>query len=93
MSKNKKIKVKTKDQEIKELLTDLEKVLSNFKLDNDNKDRKFKEYIRLLELARNEYRKVVQENNLLKLQVLRRRQSRPKQKKKKKKKSKKKVYC
>ena len=89
MSKNKKIKVKTKDQEIKELLTNLEKVLSNFKLDNDNKDRKFKEYIRLLELARNEYRQVVQENNLLKLQVLRRRQSRPKQQKKKKKKKKK----
>ena len=51
---------------------------------NDNKYRKFKEYIRLLELARNEYLKVVQENNLLKRQVLRRRQTRPKQKKKKK---------
>ena len=50
---------------------------------NDNKYRKFKEYIRLLELARNECRKVVQENNLLKRQVLRRRQTRPKQKKKK----------
>ena len=82
MNKNKKIKVKTKDQEIKELLTDLEKDLSNFKLDNDNKDRKRKEYIRLLELARNEYRKVVQENNLLKCQILGLRQSRPKQKKK-----------
>ena len=35
MSKNTKIKVKTKDQEKKELLTDLEKDLSNFKLDND----------------------------------------------------------
>ena len=56
MNRNKKIKVKTKYQEIKELLTDLEKDLSNFKLENDNKDRKIKEYIRLLELARNEYR-------------------------------------
>ena len=55
--------------------------MSNFKLDNDNKDRKLKEYIRLLELARNEYRKVVQENNLLKCQILGLRQSRPKQKK------------
>ena len=89
MNKNKKIKVKTKDQEIKELLTDLEKDLSNFKLDNDDKDRKRKEYIRLLELARNEYQKVVQENNLLKCQILGLRQSRPKQKKK----DKKKVYC
>ena len=42
MNKNKKIKVKTKDQEIKELLSDLEKDLSNVKLDNDNKDRKLK---------------------------------------------------
>ena len=83
MNKNKNSKVKAKDQEIKELLTDLEKDLSNFKLDNDNKDRKLKEYIRLLELARNEYRKVVQENNLLKCQILDLRQSRPKQKKKK----------
>ena len=91
MNKNKKIKVKTKDQEIKELLTDLEKDLSNFKLENDNKDRKLKEYIRLLELARNEYQKVVQENNLLKRQILGLRQSRPKQKKKKP--DKKKVFC
>ena len=55
--------------------------MSNFKLDNDNKDRKLKEYIRLLELARNEYRKVVQESNVLKRQILGLRQSRPKQKK------------
>ena len=70
MNKNKKIQVKTKDQEIKELLTDLEKDLSNFKLENDNKDRKLKEYIRHLELARSEYRKVVQGKNLLKRQIL-----------------------
>ena len=81
INKNKKIKLKTKDQEIKELLTDLEKDLRNFKLENDNKDRKLKEHIRLLELARNEYRKVVQENNSLKHQILGLRQSRPKQKK------------
>ena len=70
MNKNKKNKVKTKDQEIKDLLTNLEKDLCNFKLDNDNKDRKIKEYIIFLELARNEYRKVVQENDLLKRQIL-----------------------
>ena len=55
--------------------------MSNFKLDNDNKDRKLKEYIRLLELAKSKYRKVEQENNLLKRQILVLRQSRPKQKK------------
>ena len=54
--------------------------MSNFKLENDNEDRKLKEYIRLLELARNEYRKVMQENNLLKRQTLGLSQSRPKQK-------------
>ena len=80
MNRNKKNKVRTKDHEIKELLTDLEKDLSNFKLDDDNKDRKLKEYIRLLGLARNEYRKVVQESNLLKRQILGLRQYRPKQK-------------
>ena len=84
MNKNKKIKVKTKDQEIKELLTDLEKDLSNFKLDNGKKDRKLKEYIRLLVLARNEHQKVVQENNLLKRQILDLKQYQPKEKKNKK---------
>ena len=44
------MKLKTKDQEIKDLLIDFEKNLGNFKLDIDNKD-----YIRLLELARNKY--------------------------------------
>ena len=70
MNKNKKINVKTKYNEIKELLTDLEKDLSSFKLDIDNKDRKIKEYIKLLQLARNEYKKLVQENSLLKCQIL-----------------------
>ena len=42
---------------------------------------KIKEYVRLLELARNEYRKVVQENNLLKRQILGLRQSRTNKKK------------
>ena len=55
--------------------------MSNFKLDDGNKDRKLKEYIRRLELARNEYRNVVQVNNLLKHQILGLRQSQPKQKK------------
>ena len=48
--------------------------MSNFKLDIDIKDRKIKEYVRLFEVARNEYRKIVQENNLLKRQILRLRQ-------------------
>ena len=67
---NKKRKQKTKDEEIKESLTELEKVLGNFKLNIDQKDKKIKEYINLSELARTEYKKVVQENNLLKRQLL-----------------------
>ena len=81
MKKSKKIKLKTKDQEIKNLVTDLEKDLGNFKLNIGNKDRKIKEYIKVLELAKNEYGKVAQENNLLKRQILGLRQTCPKQKK------------
>ena len=44
------------------------------------KDRKLKKYVRLLEFGRNEYRKVGEENNLLKRQLLGLRQSRAKQK-------------
>ena len=61
---------KAKDGEIKDLLTDLEQDLGNFKLNIDEKDKKIKEYINLLALARTEYKKVVQENNLLKRQLL-----------------------
>ena len=61
---------KTKDNEINDLLTDLEQDLGNFKLNIDQKDKKIKEYINLLALARTEYKKVVQENNLLKRQSI-----------------------
>ena len=67
---NKKRKQKTKDEAIKELLTELEQDLGNYKLNIDQKDKKIKEYVNLLELARTEYKKVVQENNLLKRQLL-----------------------
>ena len=63
MNINNKRKQKTKDEEIKELLTELEQELGNFKLNIDQKD---KEAFTLLELARTEYKKFVQENNLLK---------------------------
>ena len=45
------------------------------------KTKKNKEYITLLELARTEYKKVVQENNLLKRQLLGLKSTQPKQKK------------
>ena len=61
---------KTKDNEINDLLTDLEQDLGNFKLNIDQKNKKIKEYINLLALARTEYKKVVQENNLLKRQSI-----------------------
>ena len=59
MNINKKRKQKTKDEEINKLLTELEQDLGNFKLNIDQKDKKNKEYVSLLELARTEYKKVV----------------------------------
>ena len=40
MNTNKKIKQKTKDQEINDVLKDLENDLNNFKLNIDQKDKK-----------------------------------------------------
>ena len=45
MNRSKNIKVKTKDQEIKEFLTDLEKDLSNFKLEMIKKIKKLKNIV------------------------------------------------
>ena len=59
MNINKKRKQKTKDEEINKLLAELEQDLGNFKLNIDQKDKKNKEYVSLLELARTEYKKVV----------------------------------
>ena len=42
-------KKKTRDDEIKELLAELEKDLGSFKLNIDQKDKKIKEHITLLE--------------------------------------------
>ena len=70
MNKNNKSKRKTKEKEINEVLIDLENDLNNFKLNIDQKDKKIKEYIKLLELAKKEYQKVTHENNQLKQQIL-----------------------
>ena len=59
MNINKKRKQKAKDEEINKLLTELEQDLGNFKLNIDQKDKKNKEYVSLLELTRTEYKKVV----------------------------------
>ena len=44
------------------MLIDLEKDLSNFKLNIDKKDKTIKEYIRLLTLEKKEYQKLFEEN-------------------------------
>ena len=72
---------KTSNDDIKELLIELEQDLGNFKLNIDQKDKKIKEYIALLELTRTEYKKVVQENNLSKRQLLGLKSTQPKRKK------------
>ena len=65
MNRNKK-KQKTKEKEISKVLIELEKDLNNFKLNIDQKDKKIKEYIRLLELGKKEHQKVIHESNELK---------------------------
>ena len=59
-------KQKTRQEEITEVLIDLEKGLSNFKLNIDKKDKTIKEYIRLLTLEKKEYQKLFEENKRLK---------------------------
>ena len=65
MNKGKK-KQKTREEEITEVLIDLEKDLSIFKLNIDKNDKTIKEYIRLLTLAKKEYQKLFEENKRLK---------------------------
>ena len=52
MNRNNKNKRRTKEEEIKEVLIELENDLNNFKVNIDQKDKKIKEYIKLLELAK-----------------------------------------
>ena len=68
MNKSNKSKRKTEEEEINEVLIDLENDLNSFKLNIDQRDKKIKEYIRLLELAKKEYQKTTHENNQLKRQ-------------------------
>ena len=70
MNRNNKNKRRTKEEEIKEVLIELENDLNNFKVNIDQKDKKIKEYIKLLELAKKKYQKVTHENNQLKQQIL-----------------------
>ena len=53
-----------------EVLLELDKDLSNFKLNIDKKDKTIKEYIRLLALANKKYQKLFEENKQLKHQLL-----------------------
>ena len=57
MNRNKK-KQKARDQGINEVLVELGKDLNNFKLNIDQKDKKIKEFIRLLELAKKEIKRL-----------------------------------
>ena len=67
MNKDKTKQQKTKEVEgITEVFIDLEKDLSNVKLNIDGKDKTIKEYIRLLTLAKKEYRKLFEKSKKLK---------------------------
>ena len=58
-----------------EVLLELDKDLSNFKLNIDKKDKTIKEYIRLLALANKKYQKLFEENKQLKHQLLKTRKN------------------
>ena len=63
-----------------EVLLELDKDLSNFKLNIDKKDKTIKEYIRLLALANKKYQKLFEENKQLKHQLLKTRKNYPQKK-------------
>lgn len=59
-------KVKTREEQIEEVLLFLEKNLTNFQVTIDKRDKTIQEYIRLLKLTKTEYRNVFNENEILK---------------------------
>ena len=63
-------KQKTKEEEINDILLEIEKDLTNFKLSIDKKDKTIKEYICLLKIAKKEYQKLYQKNRHLKQRLL-----------------------
>ena len=59
-------KVKTREEQIEEVLLFLEKNLTNFQVIIDKRDETIQEYIRLLKLTKIEYQKLFNENKILK---------------------------
>ena len=58
--------VKTREEQIEEVLLFLEKNLTNFQVTIDKRDKTIQEYIRLLKLTKIEYQKLFNENKILK---------------------------
>ena len=61
---------KKEEQYIDEILVDLEKHLSNFKLTIEKKYRVIEQYVKLLKLTKTEYQKVHTENKNLKEKIV-----------------------
>ena len=59
-------KVKTREEQIEEVLLFLEKNLTNFQVTIDKRDETIQEYNRLLKLTKIEYQKLFNENKILK---------------------------
>ena len=59
-------KVKTREEQIEEVLLFLEKNLTNFQVTIDKRDETIQKYIRLLKLTKIEYQKLFNENKILK---------------------------
>ena len=54
---------------MEDIIVDLEKVLANFQLTVQKKDKTIQEYVRLLKLTKQEYQKLFQGNKLLKERI------------------------
>ena len=61
---------KTREQHIEDVLTDLEKNLSNFQLSLQTKDKTIKEYVRLINFTKTKYQKFFNRNRQLKEKII-----------------------
>ena len=60
---------KTSEQHMEDVIVDLGKVLANFQLTVQKKDKTIQEYLRLLKLTKQKYQKLFRENKLFKERI------------------------
>ena len=62
-------KIKTKEEELGEILFELEKDLSKFQITVEKKGKTMQQYVKLLKLTETEYHKIFQENKKIKEKI------------------------